>query len=302
MQRNAGFKDAALAQPISNSTHFSIASVTKLFTAIVILQLVDEGKLQLDSQLKTILPDVLVPGNDDITVHHHLLHIAGRPNEPDSLFMATTTAADFVQKTIGAMKINKDIGSFHYANIDYVILGMIIERIEGESWQRAVQQRILDKLGMTSTGFLSMDCYPDNFANSSTINNDGTRYPDPAFHIENFYAAGSMYSTAADLLLLDQAMYGTSLLSEEAKAKMFTSYPEYNYTGYSVWTYRYPFLSSQPLVMERRGGIMGTNVVLVRLMELNRTIVILSNNNLFNPDSFGDSTNLREALLLKLAE
>ncbi len=111
-----------------------------------------------------------------------------------------------------------------------------------------------------------------------------------------------MYSTAADLLLLDQAMYGTSLLSEEAKAKMFTSYPEYNYTGYSVWTYRYPFLSSQPLVMERRGGIMGTNVVLVRLMELNRTIVILSNNNLFNPDSFGDSTNLREALLLKLAE
>ena len=300
-QLTTGFRDTAQTQPIDNNTRFSIASVTKMFTAIVILQLVDEGKLQLDSKLVTLLPDVQVPGNDKITVHHLLLHIAGLPNEADNIYMAPTEPAAFVQQTIEGMNGNKKFGAFNYANIDYVLLGMIIEKTEGKSWQSAVQERLLDKLGMHNTGFLAMNSYPDNFAYTSTFNEDGTRYADPAFYIENFYAAGCMYSTAANLLLLDQGMYGNTLLSEEAKTRMFTSYPEYNYTGYSVWTYRYPFLSAQPLVMERRGGIMGANVVLMRLLEINRTIIILSNNNLFHPDSFGDATNLREALLRVVA-
>ena len=111
---------------------------------------------------------------------------------------------------------------------------------------------------------------------------------DPEFYIENFYAAACMYSTTEDLLKIDQAMYDDKFLSAKSKKVMFTSYPEYNYTGYSVWTYRYPFLDTQPLIMERRGGIMGSNLVLMRLLETNQTIIILSNNNAFDPDSFGD--------------
>ncbi|MCB0642194.1 MAG: hypothetical protein KDC44_11165, partial [Phaeodactylibacter sp.] len=59
----------------------------------------------------------------------------------------------------------------------------------------------------------------------------------------------------------------------------------------------YPFIDSQPLIMERRGGILGANVVLVRLLETKKTIIILSNDDRFNPDSFGDPTNLREQLI-----
>ena len=97
-------------------------------------------------------------------------------------------------------------------------------------------------------------------------------------------------------------MYGRTLLSEASKKLMFTSYPEYNYTGYSVWTYNYPFVDTQPKIMERRGGIFGSNSVLVRKLDLNHTIIILSNNNRFNPDSFGDPSNLREALIIETSK
>ena len=63
-----------------------------------------------------------------------------------------------------------------------------------------------------------------------------------------------------------------------------------------------PFAPSQPRVMERRGGVLGSNSVLIRLLDSNKTIIILSNNNKFNPDSFGNTAGLKEALLIKLAE
>ena len=95
-------------------------------------------------------------------------------------------------------------------------------------------------------------------------------------------------------------LVGEDLLSQASKELMYTSYPEYNYSGYSVWTYTYPFSASRPRVMERRGGILGANSVLVRLLDLNRTLVILSNNDRFDPDSFGETGNLKEALMIAM--
>lgn len=110
-----------------------------------------------------------------------------------------------------------------------------------------------------------------------------------------------MFSTAEDLLKLDQALYTDALLSPAGKGLMFTSYPEYNYSGYSVWTYNYPFAESKPKMMERRGGILGANSVLIRLLDTKRTVIILSNNNRFNPDSFGDVQGLKEALMIEVS-
>ena len=150
---------------------------------------------------------------------------------------------------------------------------------------------------MDHSGFLEYVHYPTDFAYSYQVSKKGEFRKDPAFHIENFYAAGSMYATASDLLKFEQALYGGTLLTEKSKRKLSTSYPEYNYTGYGVWNYPYPFLENQPTIMERRGGILGANSVLVRLTDNNQTIIILSNNNAFNPDSFGDPENLREELI-----
>ncbi|NNE98933.1 MAG: serine hydrolase [Pyrinomonadaceae bacterium] len=301
-QESFGSRDSEKQKPVENDSRFGIASITKMVTAIIVLQLVEEDKLRLTDSLKTLLPNVEITGTNRITIHDLLLHISGLPNEDDSIYSKKKSPIEFVRETIGSRKPVAGYGKFNYANIDYVLLGLVIESIEGKSWQTVVEERLIKKLSLSSTGFLEKGSYPDNFAYSFSFGQTGNRKSDPLFHIENFYAAGSMYSTAADLLKLDQAMYGKSLLNKRSKELMFRSYPEYNYTGYSVWTYKYPFAESKPRIMERRGGILGSNSALIRMLDINRSIIILSNNNRFNPDSFGDKKNLREALIAEVSK
>jgi hypothetical protein len=109
-----------------------------------------------------------------------------------------------------------------------------------------------------------------------------------------------MYANTADLLKLDQPLYGEKLLDTESKKLMAVSYPQYNYTG--VWNYHYPFVTGSPTIMEQRWGIGGANVGLVRLTDAQETIITLSNDNRFNPDSFGDENNLREMLIRVLSK
>lgn len=297
--RSFGFKDENRTFPVENSTKFGIASITKLFTAIVILQLVEEGQIQLTDTLHQLLPTMELPNSDKITVHHLLLHISGLPNEDFKTYTTTQISLEeFVKRTL-SNELNT-FGEFNYANIDYVLLGLIIEKFDRRSWASSIQNRILDKLGMAETGFLQKGNYPKDFAYSFSYDENGNRKADPLLFIENYGSAGSMYSSAMDLFKLDQGLYSDQLLSKESKELLYKSYPEYNFSGYSVWTYNYPFSKTQPLIMERRGGILGANSVLVRFLESNQTIIILSNNNKFNPDSFGNANALKEALIIEL--
>ncbi len=301
-QKNAGFSDETAKIKIDSKTKFGIASITKMITAILTLQLVEQEKIKLTDNLEELLPDVKIPKADKITVHHLLLHISGLPNEKDIVYLTKKTPNEFVESVIGKKKKLKNFGEYNYANIDYVLLGLIIEKYTNKTWEEVVTETFIEPLELNNTGFLVKGKYPENLAKTYSIDENGTFNKDPDFHIENFGASGAMYSDAIDLLKIEQAMYGDILLNEESKNLMYTSYPEYNYTGYSVWTYNYPFANSKPKIMERRGGIMGSNSVLIRFLETNKTIIILSNNNAFNPDSFGNKDNLREALIIELGK
>ena len=283
-------------QQVDENSRFPIASITKLFTAIVILQLVEEGQLNLRQTVGELLPQFNFPLDSEITPHHLLLHISGLPNEPNKFYRKPLSPEQFASKLLGDFKKHEPVGTFNYANIDYVLLGLIIEELTQMSWQDNIQKRILEPLGMEHTGLLKKDQNLPGLVKTYRLTKSGKANPDFDIYWENYYAAGCMYSSARDLLKLDQAMYSNQLLSTESKAQMYQSYPEYNYTGYSVWTYNYPFMKNQPRIMERRGGIMGANSVLLRLLDQNQTIIILNHNGQFNPDSFGDPNNLREAL------
>ncbi len=300
LQVSSGFKGFGSRLPITNDTRFSIASITKMLTAIVILELTEEGKLQLSDRISSILPEYIFPGPDSITIHHLLLHISGLPNEPDSIYKTVVNEGTYIKTVLATGKPNV-FGQFNYNNVDYVLLGLVIKKKLGKNWERVIRERLIDKLKLSNTGFLHKGKFPRDFAEGYLVK-DGKPVKEDAFYIDNFFAAGSMYSTAADILAIDQAMYGSALLNEDSKKLMYTSYPQYNYTGYSVWTYKYPFAKTQPRIMERRGGIFGSNSVLVRFLDTNQTIIIVSNNDAFNPDSFGDKDNLREALIMELSK
>ena len=296
--KSFGFKDNNKKTPVGNATRFSIASITKLFTAILILQLVEEGRFKLTDTLEALVPELNIPEATHITVHHLLLHISGLPNENDAIYSQSKTPLQFVNETIS--NPSNSPGAFNYTNLDYVLLGLIIEKFDEVPYEQSVQKRTLDPYAMRQTGFLKKGKYPEDFGYSFSYDADNKRQADPLLFIENYYAAGAMYATAEDLLKLDQALHGNEILTEESKELMFTSYPEYNYSGYSVWTYNYPFAQSKPKVMERRGGILGANSVLVRYLDTKKTIIILSNNNKFNPDSFGNLQSLKEGLMIEI--
>ena len=295
-----GPADVRTGEVIQNTNKYGIASITKMFTAIRILQLVEAEKLALTQTVAELLPALQVPNAEQITVHHLLLHTSGLPNERGVIYRQKRTPQETLAKTLNQSS-STDLGTFNYNNIDYILLGLIIEELTGTAWDQDMKDHILDPFEMKDTGFLSRNQYPEPFSYPYTLSkNKTTKHPDPSFFIENYYAAGNMYSTASDLLKLDQALYGTDLLGEAMYDILATSYPEYGYAGYGVWNYNYPFSENSPLVMERRGGIGGSNVVLVRLPDTKHTLIILSNNDQFNPDSFGDNSNLREALIREI--
>ena len=283
---------------LTDGSRYAIASVTKLFTSIRILQLVDEGQIALDSPVVHYLPRYADRISAQLTPHHLLLHVSGLPTEADSLYTTRRSARDMVEAALNAAPA-REPGSFVYNNVDYLLLGLLIEIVTGSGWQQNISEHILDPLGMSETGFLAAGNLPVRFAYPYHQTETGLER-DSARHIENFGAAGAMYATVADLLKLDRALYTDVLLSPASRERLAVSYPEYNYVGYGVWNYRYPFVDAQPTVMERRGHIGGATCVLVRLTVDDYTIVILSNDDRFNPDSFGDDTNLREMLIRAL--
>jgi len=248
-----------------------------------------------------LLPELKIPRGKDITVHRLLLHLSGLPTERKIDYTHPLPPNEFVRRVVNRKGFT-DLGSFKYNNTEYLLLGLIIEKMTGQGWRKNIQENILDPLGMSETGFLAYGEYPKRFAYTYQVSKSGKYTQDPFFYIENIYAAGCMYSTTEDLLKLDQALYNNTLIGPDMYQKLAKSYPEYGYAGYSVWNYTYPFVDAKPTVMERRGGILGANVVLVRMPDSRHTIIILSNNNAFNPDSFGDPDNMREAIMRVVVE
>ncbi|MEO1435301.1 MAG: serine hydrolase domain-containing protein [Bacteroidota bacterium] len=300
-QRTHGLADRKLQLPIQDDSQFAIASITKMLTAVVVLQLVDEDKLELNQSLQELLPEIDFPNGENITIHHLLLHISGLPTEPLSVYDANRSNEAVVRYNLEKGKVYGQYNKFYYNNMDYMILGLVIQAVTGKDWQTNIHERIITPLGLKNTGFLKLGERPTQLVNSYAVSRKGKFEKNESFHVENMYAAGNMYSNAHDLLIIDQAMYSDQLLSEAAKAKLQLSYPEYGYTGYSVWTYTYQFTESRPRIMERRGALGGFNVVLIRFLDRNQTLIILSNNDGFNPDSWGDEQNLREGLIMAIA-
>lgn len=298
-----GLADRKTKRELTIDDSFRIASITKAITSIVVMQLIQEQKLTTETSLNGILPQLKIPNGDQITVHHLLLHVSGLPNERDEFFLSKNSAEDMLLEALDNGQMNtRGFNTFNYNNIDYLVLQLIIEKIEGKDWETVFTDRIIDPLKLENTGFLSKDNKPVDIPKGYLMSRRGKYNEEPEFHIENFGAAGAMYSTIWDLLKIDQALYTEELLSDESKELMNTSYPNLNYVAYGSWVYNYPFADGKPKLVERRGGILGFNLVTVRFIEQNKTLIILSNNNAFNADSFNDDKNLKERLIKEIAK
>lgn len=165
------------------------------------------------------------------------------------------------------------------------MLGKIIERLRGASYEQVLADRILRPLEMESSGILHQSDVIDGLASTyfyrddlKAIANDLPVYP------ENWYAAGAMYSTVQDVLAFANALFGLKLLKKETLALMVT--PGLDDYGYGLWSYETKVGDRKHRVVKRPGQIMGAQSQLYHFLDDDVTVIILSNTGTTDLDEF----------------
>jgi len=268
--------------PNRPDTKFRLGSITKQFTSMIIMQLVEEDKLSLDAMVGDLLPYFRSDIGSQVTVHHLLTHTSGLPNYTALPgFMADASRDSYGVEEFVTTYCSGDLefepgSTFRYSNSGYFVLGAIIEEVTGESYERELKMRILDPLAMHDTGYDHGDAIIERRAAGYERGGNGYRNA-PYLDMTIPYAAGALYSTVEDLQRWDQALYGESLLSNEAKTKMFEPFLEEYAYGWGVATAPVGVDKAERTVIAHGGGINGFNTLISRVIEDRHLVVLLNN-------------------------
>jgi CubicO group peptidase (beta-lactamase class C family) len=274
LEKGYGMADLEWNIPVTPQTKFRIGSVTKQFTAACILQLVEQGKLSLDDKLSKFIPDF--PKGDSVTIHMLLNHTSGIASYTDLSEFRNVESLSLTKDSIISFFKNKPYNfspgtGWAYNNSGYFLLGYILEKISGQSYNDYLRQHILDELGMINSGVdkldsvLPMRARGYQRANKKTVNADFISMEWP-------FSAGVLYSTVNDLYKWDRALYSTTILTESSKQKMFT--PGMRSYGYGILIDSF----ENHLRIWHNGGIPGFLSNLSRFVNDDVCIIVLSNN------------------------
>ncbi|MFF0311244.1 serine hydrolase domain-containing protein [Streptosporangium sp. NPDC004379] len=208
----AGFADAAAGVPMRPDHRFRIASITKTFTAAVILQLVRERELSLEDTLRKLLPGV-VPGADGVTVKQLLSHTSGIPDYLTDPRFSTIITKDGrhtrnwpPRALLGYAGKPSQRGVHHYSNSNFILLGLIIEKTTGRPYGQVVRSRITEPLALRATE-LTDDLLPHRLARARYGDDQGATRVSSSI----FWSAGGLVSTARDVAAFYRALFTRSL-------------------------------------------------------------------------------------------
>lgn len=274
----AGFADFRTKDSMTEHTAIHIASTSKTFTAIAVLQLVQQGKLSLNDSIQKFFPALPYPG---VTIKTLLNHRSGIPNY---LYFITSknwergkqvTNPDVLEKLYNERppRTSAPDTRFSYCNTNFVLLAMIVEKITGSHFPEYMKEKIFQPLHMNDTYIFTlndMDHAVKSFNYNNTIwNND---------EYEGTYGDKNVYSTPRDLLKWDQALYTEQLVNKALLDSAFTPYSNerpsvHNYgLGFRLYT-----LPSGKKVIYHFGRWHGFNAAFARLIDEKATVIILGN-------------------------
>lgn len=281
-KKGYGMANMEWAIPNTPDTKFRLGSITKQFTSMLIMQLVEKGKIKLDGKVTDYLPDYPKATGDKVTIHHLLTHTSGIPSYTgfpgffEKMSRDPYTPDAFVKK-FSDMPLEFEPGStFSYDNSGYFLLGVIIEKVTGKSYADVLQENILKPLQLLNTGYDLAD--PIIPKRASGYEKRGGSYVNaPYLDMTIPYAAGSMYSTVDDLYRWDQALYTEKLLSAKSKTVMFTPFLSHYAYGWGVSKAKIGSLKDSLLLIEHTGGINGFNTIISRIPKDKQLVVLLNN-------------------------
>jgi len=217
---------AKRAQPPKPDQRFAVGSVTKTFTAAIVLELAAEGKLRLDGSLARYLPGI-VEGGEKITIRELLRHQSGLANYTDyadwtlkAALLPNLRPLDILRFAAKKPRVFKPGTSWRYSNTNYIALGLIIERVSGHSYEHELRQRILEPLGLRHTGLATRK--------------DVVDFTSEVYNPRISWAAGAIGSDAEDLARFYSALLGGRLLPPSALTEMRETIDTNSFAGFGV--------------------------------------------------------------------
>lgn len=280
---NQGYGSADLEWSIPNSpaTKFRLGSITKQFTAACILLLEERGKLKVNDPVKKYMPNAPAAW-DKITLYQVLTHTSGIPSFTDSkdykdLKAKSTTPEELVKRFENKALEFEPGTNWKYSNSGYVLLGYLLEKISGQTYQQFVEQNIFAPLGMKDSGYDSNSAIIMHRASGYTPSEHGiinAEYVDMTVP----FSAGALYSTTNDLLLWERGLFGGKVLKSASLKEMTTPFKQ-----------DYAFALQVKQVNGRKeidhgGGIDGFNTELAYWPDEQLTVIVLGNLNGGAPD------------------
>ncbi len=283
-----GLDDLKARTPIRTDMVFRIGSVTKQFTAIAILQLVQQGKISLDGEITRFIPDYPTHGKK-ITVENLLTHTSGIKSytsmdewTPEVQEKDFTPAAliDFFKD----QPMDFDPGTqYAYSNSGYILLGYIIEKVSGMTYADYLAKKVFKRAGLKHTFYENQPRPIAGWAQGYMQDEHGYK-PAPPLSMTQPYAAGSLASTVEDLFRWTRAVHGGKLVSADLLKKAHTPYvlPDGENTHYG-YGWSLGNIWNSPTI-EHGGGIHGFLSSLIYLPKEEVCVAVLSNCNCHSPD------------------
>ena len=275
LDKSYGFSNVKENLPNKSNTIFQVGSITKQFTAAIILKLQEAKKLNVQDKLSKYFP--AYPKGDSITIEHLLTHTSGiysYTNDRD--FMSTKVSIPHSRQQMISHFKDKPLQftpgtKWRYSNSGYLLLGYIIEDLTGLTYQQAVRQFIFDPLQMRNSGFdyTQLNIQQKATGYSQLVDEINT----PAISIDSTisFASGSIYSTTEDLYKFQQGMQSYSIISKLSLEKASTNFKNNYGYGFEIDSI------AGKRVIGHSGSIHGfvSNLVWV---PAENTVVILLNN------------------------
>lgn len=262
-QRSIGSSDLSNKIPASSNTPYRIGSVTKIFTATMIFQLIDEGKLSLETKLSKYFREI--PGAEKISIGQMLTHSSGLMDYvndvADKSWITVPHQKSELIDTIAYHKLHFEPGTQQqYSNSGYLLLSYIIEKITGTSYNKTIEKKIINKLRLKNTFSGIPNKKGRNEAIPYDMENNWTEVKD--IYFPNVIGVGDVLSTPSDLLIFINALSNGKLVSASSYDKM----REFNgNNAFGMGLIRVPFYGQ--LGLGHNGGTYGSYSVVYQFKE-----------------------------------
>jgi len=286
-EKVVGYAHKGFKVPNTFDTKFNLGSMNKMFTGTAILQLAQQGKIQLDDKVGKYLPDY--PNKDvrdKVTIHHLLTHTSGMGQYWQEYFQSPKileikSVADY-DNLANKNPLQFEPGErFLYSNCGPLVLGLIIEKISGMSYYDYIRKNVYEPAGMNNSDCYDISTVVENLAVGYTkgapMGRSYDNWHNNLFsHPSKGGPAGGGYSTVEDLLKFDIALRNNILLDTEHFKTMTTGKVNRDDQTQYAYLFQEKFVNGHRII-GHNGGAGGINSHLAMYMDLGYTVAIMSN-------------------------